>query len=554
MTPRNLKLPGIIQVALQNTGNAPAEYSLVGREQGNHIQFQGERGRIRLVPDQLATIDLQLEPRSRSWFGSYETYGFEIEVASRSGARQTVSGNAEATSILPKSLGYGPMFAIIFLCILSGLLLGRYLLNLGGSATPPPTLNPFQSGTATAISATQTAAALGTPTATGTVGPLGDRDNDGLSDAQEAVVGSQPDIPDSDGDGLLDGQEVFDTGTSPTNRDTDGDGLTDGEEVLLHKTNPLNPDTDGDSVNDGVEIATGKNPLNAADGPATPTATWTATPILTPSPTVPSPTPTWTATPSATPSATTTGSPSITPTWTPTATGTPSPTTTGTATATGTATETPTATPTGTATETPTATPTNTPPPIPNPLVNCTNVAPTLDGIMQSNEWGLLPMVEFGPQGSPEYNVVAYFLKDSVNYYLAFQIGDPTDNELTDSLRLYFDVSNNAGDPDSADRFFQIARDGTLTIQAGTGTNIDSLDWDSNYSSNIWSAVVGEPGGSSWVVEMSAPAAEMPLLMDGNPFKMMSVVLYTGLLHSWPVGSITDNAGTWQLIDNQVCP
>jgi hypothetical protein len=173
---------------------------------------------------------------------------------------------------------------------------------------------------------------------------------------------------------------------------------------------------------------------------------------------------------------------------------------------------------------------------------------------MQSNEWGLLPMVEFGPQGSPEYNVAAYFLKDSANYYLAFRIGDPTDNELTDSLRLYFDVTNNAGDPDSADRFFQVARDGTLTIQAGTGTNIDSLDWDSNYSSNIWSAVVGELEGSSWVVEMSAPAAEMPLLMDGNPFKMMSVVLYTGLLHSWPVGSITDNAGTWQLIDNQVCP
>jgi len=115
-------------------------------------------------------------------------------------------------------------------------------------------------------------------------------------------------------------------------------------------------------------------------------------------------------------------------------------------------------------------------------------------------------------------------------------------------------VTDNAGDPDSADRFFQIARDGTLTIQAGINTNVDSLDWDSNYTSNNWTAVTGEPVAGRWVVEMSIDATEMPILMDGNPFGMMSVVLYTGLLYPWPDGAITDNAGTWQSIDNQVCP
>ena len=173
---------------------------------------------------------------------------------------------------------------------------------------------------------------------------------------------------------------------------------------------------------------------------------------------------------------------------------------------------------------------------------------------MQPNEWGVLPFVTFGPEGAPENAVTAYFLKDATNYYLAFQIGDVTFNQATDSLRLYFDVTNNSGDPDSTDRFFQIARDNTITIQAGINNNVDGDDWDPNYVSNNWEAVVGEPGGNVWVVEMRIDAAEMPLLADGNPFKLMSTVLYNVIIYNWPEGSISDNAGTWQVIDNQVCP
>ena len=42
----------------------------------------------------------------------------------------------------------------------------------------------------------------------------GDRDGDGLSDTQEAELGTDPDEPDSDGDGWLDGAEVQ-GGTNP---------------------------------------------------------------------------------------------------------------------------------------------------------------------------------------------------------------------------------------------------------------------------------------------------------------------------------------------------
>lgn len=67
---------------------------------------------------------------------------------------------------------------------------------------------------------------------------------------------------DSDHDGLSDADEAL-YGTDPHNPDTDGDGLTDGEEVHLYKTDPRNADTDHDGYKDADEIKKGYNPLGA---------------------------------------------------------------------------------------------------------------------------------------------------------------------------------------------------------------------------------------------------------------------------------------------------
>jgi YD repeat-containing protein len=50
-------------------------------------------------------------------------------------------------------------------------------------------------------------------------------------------------------------------GPNSSNIDSDGDGLSDAQEILLG-TDPFNPDTDGDGFPDGVEVATGSDPLN----------------------------------------------------------------------------------------------------------------------------------------------------------------------------------------------------------------------------------------------------------------------------------------------------
>ncbi len=141
-----------------------------------------------------------------------------------------------------------------------------------------------------------------------------DSDFDGLSDEEEAALGTDPTNPDSDGDGLSDGAEVdehgtdplaadsdsdgmddgfeiaqgfdpndpadaggdpdgdglsnvreFQAGSDPFDPDTDGDTLTDGDEVDLYGTDPTLRDTDGGGREDQQEIADGTDPLDPSD-------------------------------------------------------------------------------------------------------------------------------------------------------------------------------------------------------------------------------------------------------------------------------------------------
>ena len=93
-----------------------------------------------------------------------------------------------------------------------------------------------------------------------------DSDGDGLTDEEEARLGTDPFKADTDGDGLTDGEEVKIYKTDPLNPDTDFDGLSDGDEVKKYKTDPLNPDTDGGGVSDGHEVLIDHtNPLDPSD-------------------------------------------------------------------------------------------------------------------------------------------------------------------------------------------------------------------------------------------------------------------------------------------------
>jgi hypothetical protein len=527
LEPAEVRLPGRTTVTIHNTGNAAAEFKVVGRDLNQLVRFRGERDGILLQPQQLAKVELVLEPRETNWIGEGDVYPFEVEVSATRNGKKVLPGEAMARAIIPTIWLYALVFVVAFACVLGTLALisnwGRFL-GIGATPTPTPTISFEQiSMTETAVAFVQTVAVTrqsgAATSAAQTAAVEGDTDADGLANTQETVLGTDPNNPDSDGDGLKDGDEVLIYTTDPRNRDSDGDILSDFDEVTTYKTNPSLADTDSDGIGDGLEVAQGTDPLV----PNPPTAT----PPTPASPTSPPPTATWTLPPPATSTAT----------WT------PPPTATGTTPPTATATATPTVQPSATATV----------PPSNIPALSCVLTPPVIDGSLNvGTEWPGTPLFTFQPTVSGAERIVrVYAMRDASRLFLGYLINDAA-NESTDSVRLYFDTTNNGGDPDTADRFFQITRDGSRLVWAGIGNNTDGQEWDSNYTSSNWNAAVGEPGNNQWVVEMEINAiAEMGALAD--PFGLMTQVLFTGDLASYPSAALSNQADTWQDIDNILC-
>jgi hypothetical protein len=111
----------------------------------------------------------------------------------------------------------------------------------------------------------------------------GNLDGDGLTDAEEYALGTDPNNVDTDGDNLQDEVEngtgmwvsITNTGTNPLVADTDGDGFRDDVEnnlgTWVSQTNPgTNPnlaDTDIDGFSDFVEGPNGYEPSDNASFP-----------------------------------------------------------------------------------------------------------------------------------------------------------------------------------------------------------------------------------------------------------------------------------------------
>ncbi|WP_198141265.1 LamG-like jellyroll fold domain-containing protein [Verrucomicrobium spinosum] len=102
-------------------------------------------------------------------------------------------------------------------------------------------------------------------------GASGDPDRDGLTNLEEKDLGTHPNNFDTDGDLFPDGWEV--AKGAPFNSlvyndrfaDTDSDGLTDFDEKIF-QTNPLVADTDNDGASDGDEVSQGGLPNDDSDG------------------------------------------------------------------------------------------------------------------------------------------------------------------------------------------------------------------------------------------------------------------------------------------------
>jgi serine/threonine protein kinase len=538
MEPRRFKLPETVRVTIRNTGNSDNDFSIIGRNPEDLIRIKGERGRLILSPRQTATVDLRFEQPRRNFFGPKKESSFSIEVATTSGARQSIRGKASIAPVLPAGVLYIVLFFFVFACVLvligfivqrsragsDGLASENGLSGLEATATAAAATSTALSGGSAIIQETQRAA---------TAIASGDRDGDGLSDTQEQYLGSDQNNPDSDQDLLEDGEEVLTWGTSPTNRDTDGDKLSDGEEVRSIGTNPTLPDSDGDGILDGDEIIMGSDPLFNDAPPAT------ATPIPqfpteTPLPELPTSPPTETSAPADTPTAQPTDTPSPPPTLEPSAT--------------------PTEIPTEPAAPTETSTPAPSGTPLPALELTCSSIPPDLDGSVTTLEWGIEPFLAFVPEQDNQRRVFVYGFRNAEKLYLAAVIGELTPDIDSDSFAIYFDTNDSSGDPDSADRLFYVGRNGTMSLWSGIGDNQDGETWEQLFDGQSWTAYTADVGTNSWSLEMEIDlAAEMPQILVGPSFGSLILVDFTGSQATWPEGADTTNTGTWQRVLSDSC-
>ncbi len=138
-------------------------------------------------------------------------------------------------------------------------LFARYPFDSLASATT--VADTVSGATATLVGDAALGASFHTP-GTGRSGDCTDADQDGVTvgagdcdDTDPTVYPGAPELDDGI-DNDCDGEAE--------DRDTDGDGLTDAEEAALG-TDPLRADTDGGGVGDGDEVAAGTDPLDPDD-------------------------------------------------------------------------------------------------------------------------------------------------------------------------------------------------------------------------------------------------------------------------------------------------
>jgi pSer/pThr/pTyr-binding forkhead associated (FHA) protein len=304
--PSKLRWQDSTTLTIANTGNAADTYTIECRDREQVLRFIREQDMVTVAPGKRVNVPLKVTPFVRQLYGMPQTHVFEISVKSEQEVLppQTTTGERVSGPLLP---GCALAALVTFGLAICAALIGAIVLfnnnnNANATATALAATNAANVvGTQGAVTQTaiiiiggQTATQAGNLAGTQAVQVTqtqgaSDNDGDGLTNAEEATLGTNPNNPDTDGDGLSDRDERT-YGTNPLIGDTDKDGLLDGEEVRLG-TNPNNPDTDGDGVPDGLEVIRGTDPLaTPAPPPPTPTPFPTLAPLTTATPT-PIPTP-----------------------------------------------------------------------------------------------------------------------------------------------------------------------------------------------------------------------------------------------------------------------
>ncbi|NJN55700.1 MAG: hypothetical protein HC804_13690, partial [Anaerolineae bacterium] len=277
LNPVRVKMGGSTQVIIQNTGNTEERYTVLAQDGQEAVLFDQMARRVTVPPGQEERVNFKVRPSLRPMYGSSKkSHSFQFQVLPAVGEPKTQNGQLEVSPRLPKWL-FLLLIGIFGISLPLGLfsvngIKSRAVQTISGTATARAAVVEQEivaaevtRATAIALSAEQAQ----TATAVATINRgLQDDDKDGLSNALEVEIGTNPNLADTDDDGLNDGEEINSNkvkllNTDPLNPDTDDDDLLDGQEAHGNPnpppqcetskgfyTNPSQPDTDGDGEKD----------------------------------------------------------------------------------------------------------------------------------------------------------------------------------------------------------------------------------------------------------------------------------------------------------------